>query len=272
MVIPATGTRAMASRTRSGVSPTVTTSSRSPGSTSSATGPTPASRSFSVASSGPTGPDRFAPARGAERAATWRSPSRAPSRTPRSSAASHPSAPPYRTGTPAIRPRVPGYFGLADGSWSFEVRARDPQTQAWSAPPAEWLVQVDNAGPAFLVADRPIESDVVARRRLPVRAVGGGRRSDLVSAQRRADARLLPRHVLRYGGKERRTYAAHHVRRMRSATSGSRTWCGSSTSVPRGSGSPERPSGSRPRSSADFQLMDEDRPGVVPVLVRRIGP
>jgi len=50
-----------------------------------------------------------------------------------------------------------GYAGLADGRWSFEVRGRDPQTQAWSTPPAEWLVQVDTTGPDFLIADRPID-------------------------------------------------------------------------------------------------------------------
>ena len=48
------------------------------------------------------------------------------------------------------------YSGLADGRWSFEVRARDPQTQVWSAPPAEWLVHIDTTGPVFVTADRPV--------------------------------------------------------------------------------------------------------------------
>jgi arylsulfatase A-like enzyme len=49
------------------------------------------------------------------------------------------------------------YTELADGRWSFEGRDKDPQTQAWSTPPAEWLVRVDTAGPAFLLADRPAD-------------------------------------------------------------------------------------------------------------------
>ena len=48
------------------------------------------------------------------------------------------------------------YSGLADGHWSFEVRARDPQTQVWSAPPAEWLVDIDTVGPAFVIAEQPV--------------------------------------------------------------------------------------------------------------------
>jgi hypothetical protein len=47
------------------------------------------------------------------------------------------------------------YTELADGRWSFEVRASDPQTQARSTPPAEWLVQVDTEGPEFVAAKRP---------------------------------------------------------------------------------------------------------------------
>ncbi len=47
------------------------------------------------------------------------------------------------------------YSGLEDGTWSFEVRAQDPVTGAWSQPPAEWSVRVDRRGPAFVVAQGP---------------------------------------------------------------------------------------------------------------------
>ena len=68
------------------------------------------------------------------------------------------------------------YHGLADGRWSFEVRARDPQTQAWSRPAAEWLVHVDTTGPVFVAAERPTnptssrDADV---RFVATEAVGG---------------------------------------------------------------------------------------------------
>ena len=98
------------------------------------------------------------------------------------------------------------YSGLADGRWSFEVRARDPQTQAWSAPPAEWLVQIDTIGPAFVTADRPVSPTSSRDARHPFRGLGGGRWPDHVSARRRPLARLLERHVLRHRLEEGRAH------------------------------------------------------------------
>lgn len=48
------------------------------------------------------------------------------------------------------------YAGLTDGLWSFEVRAQDPVTQAWTDPPAEWLTRIDTAGPGFVMARGPL--------------------------------------------------------------------------------------------------------------------
>jgi N-acetylglucosamine-6-sulfatase len=47
------------------------------------------------------------------------------------------------------------YSGLSDGTWSFEVRAKDPATHDVSSPPAEWLVRVDHTGARFLLAQGP---------------------------------------------------------------------------------------------------------------------
>jgi arylsulfatase A-like enzyme len=47
------------------------------------------------------------------------------------------------------------YQSLEDGVWSFEVRAQSPGTQTWTSPPAGWLVRVDRAGPAFVLARGP---------------------------------------------------------------------------------------------------------------------
>jgi hypothetical protein len=65
--------------------------------------------------------------------------------------------------SPAFGPRadwVPcsgsaNYQDLEDGSWSFEVRAQAPGTQTWTSPPAGWLVRIDNAGPGFALAQGP---------------------------------------------------------------------------------------------------------------------
>ena len=48
------------------------------------------------------------------------------------------------------------YAGLTEGRWSFEVRAQDPATGSWSQPPAEWLVDVDTTGPSFAMAQGPL--------------------------------------------------------------------------------------------------------------------
>ncbi|MEO8423931.1 MAG: sulfatase-like hydrolase/transferase [Actinomycetota bacterium] len=48
-----------------------------------------------------------------------------------------------------------GYQGLEDGVWNFEVRAQSPGSQTWTSPPASWLVRVDHLGPRFVVAQGP---------------------------------------------------------------------------------------------------------------------
>jgi hypothetical protein len=47
------------------------------------------------------------------------------------------------------------YQDLEDGMWSFEVRGQASGTGTWTSPPAEWLVRVDRAGPAFVLAQGP---------------------------------------------------------------------------------------------------------------------
>ncbi len=68
------------------------------------------------------------------------------------------------------------YAALADGPWSFEVRAHDPATDTWSQPPAEWLVRVDRSGPSFVLAQAPLpttSSRDVTLRFSPSEAIDG---------------------------------------------------------------------------------------------------
>ena len=116
---------------------------------------TPASRSFTIASSGPAvaiGSHPPAAQVGGDVAFSFSSTAANASFECRLSLVGEPVS--------EWDPCGPGYgssySGLPDGRWSFEVRARDPQTQVWSAPPAEWLVRVDTTGPAFVTADRPV--------------------------------------------------------------------------------------------------------------------
>ena len=67
------------------------------------------------------------------------------------------------------------YPDLADGAWSFEVRAEDPLTRTWSRPPAEWLVRVDHQGPTFTMTSLPetTSSRDVTLRFAPTEPVDG---------------------------------------------------------------------------------------------------
>jgi N-acetylglucosamine-6-sulfatase len=47
------------------------------------------------------------------------------------------------------------FSNLADGLWSFEVRAHDPGTGDVTDPPAASLVRIDNAGPSWVLGARP---------------------------------------------------------------------------------------------------------------------
>ena len=71
---------------------------------------------------------------------------------------------------------VATFTGLTEGWWSFEVRAQDPVTQSWSAPPAESLVHVDTTGPSFEMAQGPLSptsSRSADLRFVPLEAVQG---------------------------------------------------------------------------------------------------
>ena len=136
---------------------------------------TPASRSFSVASSGPSvtiGAHPPAAQTGRDVAFSFSSTAANASFECRISSIGAPVA----DWDPCDPASGASYAGLADGRWGFEVRARDPQTQAWSTPPAGWLVRIDNAGPAFIVADGPVSptsSRDVDIRFVPSEAVDG---------------------------------------------------------------------------------------------------
>ena len=68
------------------------------------------------------------------------------------------------------------FTGLTEGRWSFEVRAMDPAGGNWSQPPAEWLVRVDTTGPSFEMAQGPMSptsSRSADIRFVPLEAVKG---------------------------------------------------------------------------------------------------
>ena len=115
---------------------------------------TPASRSFTIASSGPAvaiGSHPPAAQVGGDLAFSFSSTAANASFECRLSLVGEPVS----DWGPCDPASGSSYSGLADGRWSFEVRARDPQTQVWSAPPAEWLVHIDTIGPAFVTRTGP---------------------------------------------------------------------------------------------------------------------
>ncbi|MGZ5298193.1 MAG: sulfatase-like hydrolase/transferase [Actinomycetota bacterium] len=114
--------------------------------------PTPASRSFTIASSGPPvsiGEHPTAAQTSGDLSFSFSSPVAGATFGCRLS--------------PAFGPRADwgpcsgstSYQDLEDGAWSFEVRAQAPGTLTWTSPPAGWLVHVDRTGPAFLLAQGP---------------------------------------------------------------------------------------------------------------------
>ena len=64
------------------------------------------------------------------------------------------------------------YHDLADGTWSFEVRARPPGGTTWTAPPAGWVFRVDRTGPTFLLANGP--DDITSSHEARLRFVPAG--------------------------------------------------------------------------------------------------
>ncbi len=114
--------------------------------------PTPATRSFTITSSGPLVSIDGHPAvaqRSGEVSFSFSSPVAGAAFDCRLSLAVGPRADWEPCSGSA------GYQDLEDGAWSFEVRAQLPGTQTWTSPPAEWLVRVDRAGPSFVLAEGP---------------------------------------------------------------------------------------------------------------------
>ncbi len=147
--------------------------------------PTPASRSFSIHSTGPTvtidsgpaghvlpGPVSFSfssPAAGASFEC----------KLERLGAEAD-----WEPCDPAV---AASYAKLKDGLWSFEVRATDPATGATTDPPAEALVRVDGAGPEMTFSARPPLSTRAASaafRFAPDEATSGATACKLDSAPR----------------------------------------------------------------------------------------
>ncbi len=128
--------------------------------------PTPAARSFTIASTGPSvsiGEHPPAAQTGGDLAFTFSSPISSSAFECRLS--------------PAVGRRAgweecsgsAGYAGVAEGTWNFEVRAKAPGTNTWTAPPAGWLVRIDRSGPRFLLAEGP--GDVTSSREAAFRFV-----------------------------------------------------------------------------------------------------
>jgi arylsulfatase A-like enzyme len=131
--------------------------------------PTPASRSFTIASSGtPVSIGRHPPVAQASGDASFSfsSPVTNAEFGCRLSSAFGPGAAwESCSGTAA-------YHDLADGTWSFEVRARPPGATTWTAPPAGWVFRVDRTGPTFLLASGP--DDITSSREARLRFVPAG--------------------------------------------------------------------------------------------------
>ena len=137
--------------------------------------PTPASRTFTVTSSGPEvviGTHPPAAQTSSNIAFTFSSPVPGAAFECRLSQVGQ-TPPAWAACDPSTRS---AYFNLADGLWSFEARAQDPSTQAWSDPPAEWLVRIDSTGPRFVVASgpkNPTSSRDASFRFVPTEGVSG---------------------------------------------------------------------------------------------------
>ncbi|MGZ6545118.1 MAG: sulfatase-like hydrolase/transferase [Actinomycetota bacterium] len=135
--------------------------------------PTPATRSFTIRSSGPpVSIDAHPPAaqRGGDLAFAFSSSMAGASFECRLV----PQEGPVPDWSPCSG--TTSYHGLAEGRWSFDVRALDPATQAVSRPPAAWVVDVDRTGPSFVVAQgprNPTSSRVASFRFVPTEGVPG---------------------------------------------------------------------------------------------------
>jgi arylsulfatase A-like enzyme len=64
------------------------------------------------------------------------------------------------------------YHGLADGTWSFQMRARAPGATTWTAPTAGWVFRVDRTGPTFLLESGP--DDITSSHEARLRFVPAG--------------------------------------------------------------------------------------------------
>ena len=68
------------------------------------------------------------------------------------------------------------YADLDDGTWNFEVRAQTSGASTLTVPPAGWLVRVDRSGPAFALARGPgsiTSSHEASLRFVPTESVDG---------------------------------------------------------------------------------------------------
>jgi arylsulfatase A-like enzyme len=118
------------------------------------TDPTPAARSFTVSASGPeVSIATHPPAAQMNGDASFRFSSPVPGATLECKMAVV-TGPPVDW-APCDAATGANYTDLADGAWSFEVRAQDPVSHAWSEPPAGWLVKIDRQGPTFATAEAP---------------------------------------------------------------------------------------------------------------------
>ena len=149
----------------------------------------PASRSFTLASSRsrrlarqPPGSDPWCRRRARSRTA-------ARSQARSSSVAWSRSS----TVVPWARATRPGatFCGLAEGSYRFDVRARDASDEV-SHPAAGWFFRVDTTGPTVAFSSAPAAEHPQRLRVLPVRAGGVDRRLDDVHGGRQG-GRLLER-------------------------------------------------------------------------------
>jgi Ca2+-binding RTX toxin-like protein len=118
-----------------------------------ATDPTPASRSFSIHSTGPAVSIDGGPAPHVQsRSATFSFSSPVADATFGCRLSKGPERGSWNSCDPSTGA---SYSSLSDGLWSFEVRAFDPVSSEVSDPPAERLVRVDNLGPAMIFTAQP---------------------------------------------------------------------------------------------------------------------
>jgi N-acetylglucosamine-6-sulfatase len=130
--------------------------------------PSPASRTFSIASSGPAvSIDEHPPV--AQKTGTARFTFSSPVAGATFECRLSPVDGEAATWTACGEAADVEYSALADGDWSFEVRAKDPATHDVSSPPAEWLVRVDTTGAGFQLAKGP--TDLTSDRHVSFRFV-----------------------------------------------------------------------------------------------------